>query len=59
MKKYYVCHVDQCVFNKQGACNYDADCVTIALHDGVAQCPNYVAVDTETEEIPRGIKGTP
>lgn len=40
-RKFYVCHVNNCKFNEQGSCIKDIDVVTIALYDGVAQCPNY------------------
>ncbi|MBU2703183.1 hypothetical protein Ga0466249_004319 [Sporomusaceae bacterium BoRhaA] len=40
-KKNYVCHADICRFNNEGSCNKNLDCVTIAVYDGVAQCPNF------------------
>jgi hypothetical protein len=41
-KKTYMCHANECTYNKQGSCNYDSDVVTIGTYNGgPAICPNF------------------
>lgn len=41
-KKIYVCHANECTYNKRGSCKYDSDVVTIGTYNGgPAICPNF------------------
>ncbi len=55
-KKTYVCHANnECVYNKQGACNYESNVVTIAVYDGIAVCPNFIPIDDKKLVLIEGL----
>lgn len=55
-KKTYVCHANnECVYNKQGACNSESNVVTIAVYDGVAVCPNFIPIDDKKLVLIEGL----
>ena len=41
-KKTYICHANECSYNRQGSCCYDSDVVIIGTYNGgQAICPNF------------------
>lgn len=54
--KTYVCHANECSYNKQGSCINDSDCVIIGTYNGgPAICPNFNAIDSKKLSLVEGL----